>query len=97
MQHLNLIWQSMFIVCLKNYTVSHQAVVVHSSNSTTRHAEAGWSLWVSGQPGLQSEHHDNQDYTGKPCHENKQAGKQYNFPLAAVGSLLIHRIKESVM
>ena len=34
-------------------------------NPSTREAEAGGSLWVWGQPGLQSA--DNQDYTKKPC------------------------------
>ena len=33
-------------------------------------------LWVQGQPGLQSEFQDSQDYTEKPCIENKQTNKQ---------------------
>jgi hypothetical protein len=28
---------------------------MHSFNPSTQEAEAGWSLWVRGQPGLQSE------------------------------------------
>jgi hypothetical protein len=39
-------------------------------NSSTQEAEAGGSLWVQGQLGLQSEFHDNQSYTVRLCLEN---------------------------
>jgi hypothetical protein len=43
--------------------------VVYNFNAGTRETEAGTSLWVQGQPGLQSEFLDSQgqDYTEKPC------------------------------
>ena len=47
------------------------AVVVHAFDSSTQKAEAGGSLRVGGQPGLQSEYQDSQGYTEKPCLENK--------------------------
>ena len=43
-------------------------MVTHSLHPSTREAEAGGSLWVQGQPGLQSEFQDSQSfYTEKPC------------------------------
>jgi hypothetical protein len=36
-------------------------------------------LWVQGQPALQSEFQDSQDYTGKPCLLKKK--KQYYYLL----------------
>jgi hypothetical protein len=41
-------------------------VLVHAFNpSTSRQRQA--DFWVWGQPGLQSEFQDSQDYTEKPC------------------------------
>ena len=43
-------------------------MVVKSFNPSTQEAEAGGSLWVQGQPGLQSEFQDSQGcYIEKPC------------------------------
>ena len=50
------------------------AVVVHAFNSSTWKAEAGTFL-SQGQPCLQSEFQDIQDYTEKPCLENKNTRK----------------------
>jgi hypothetical protein len=36
------------------------AMVVHASNLSTQETETGGSLWVQGQPGLQS------DFSGQP-------------------------------
>ena len=42
----------------------NQAVVEHAFNpSTQRGREAGGSLWVWGQPGLQSKFQESQSYT----------------------------------
>jgi hypothetical protein len=38
--------------------------------------EAGRSLWVRGQPDLQSEFQDSQGYTEKPCLRKKKKAKQ---------------------
>ena len=52
---------------LRIYMVS-QAVVAHAFQPTIWEAEAGTSLWVQGQPSLQSEFQDSQDcYTAKLC------------------------------
>jgi hypothetical protein len=49
-------------------TLSHRTVVVRTFNPTTQEARLGGSLWVWGQPGLQSEFQNNQSYTeGKLC------------------------------
>jgi hypothetical protein len=45
--------------------VSH-LVVAHAFSSSAQEAEAGGSLRVQGQPGLQSEFQDSQGYTEKP-------------------------------
>ena len=45
-------------------------MVAHAFNPTTWKAEAGGFLSL-GQPGLQSEFQDRQDYTEKPCLKNK--------------------------
>ena len=50
-------------------------MVAHTFTPSTREAEAGGSLWVQDQPGLQSKLHDSQDYVEKPCLE-KQAKKK---------------------
>jgi hypothetical protein len=41
-------------------------VVAQTFNPSTWEAEAVRSLWVQGQPGLQSEFQDSQGYTVKP-------------------------------
>jgi hypothetical protein len=46
-------------------------VVGHAFDPSTWEAEASEDFWVLGQPGLQSEFQDSQDYTEKPCLENK--------------------------
>jgi hypothetical protein len=48
--------------------VGSKAVVVHTFNPSTWEAEQV-DFWVQGQPGLQSEFQDNQDYKEKPCLE----------------------------
>jgi hypothetical protein len=46
--------------------------VAHASNPSTWEAEAGRSLRVQSQPGLQSEFQDSQSYyTEKPCLKKK--------------------------
>ena len=54
--------------------------MAHSFNPSTKEAEAGRSLWVQGQPGLQSEFQDSQGYTEKPCLEkpNNQTKQNQN-------------------
>ena len=53
--------------------------MVHTFNPDTQQAEAGGSMWVQGQPGLQSEFQDSQDcYTEKPSLK-KQKQKQDDF------------------
>jgi hypothetical protein len=37
-------------------------MVAHVFHPSTQEAEAGGSLWVRGQPGLQSEFQESQDY-----------------------------------
>ena len=49
-------------------------MVVHTFNPSSLEAEAGWFLWVPGQPGLQGEFQDSQGYTEKPY--LKQTNKQ---------------------
>ena len=50
-------------------------VVVPAFNPSTREAEAGGSLYVRGQPGLQSECQDSQSCTEKPCLEKPKKPK----------------------
>ena len=40
---------------------------------STQEAEAGGSLWVRGQPGLQSEFQSSQDYTVRLCLKKKNS------------------------
>jgi hypothetical protein len=49
-------------------------MVVHAFNTSTWEAEAGRSLWVRGQPSLESEFQDSQGYAEKSClqKQNKQ-------------------------
>ena len=59
-------------------------MVAHAFNPSTREAEASGSLWVLGQPGLQSEFQDrHQSYReilsrGKKKTNQKQTNKQTN-------------------
>jgi len=41
--------------------------MAHAFNPSTQEAEASGSLWVLGQPGLQSEFQDSQSYAEKSC------------------------------
>ena len=54
-------------------------VMAQAFNPSTQEAEASESQWVQGQPGLQSEFQDSQDYyTEKPClkkNRNKKGKK----------------------
>ena len=52
-------------------------MVALAFNPSTREAEAG-DFWVRGQPGLQSEFQDSQDYTEKPCLKKTKNKKQKN-------------------
>ena len=53
-------------------------MVVHTFNLSTWEAEAGGSLWIQGQPGLQSEFQDSQGCTEKPYLKRQKATKQQN-------------------
>jgi hypothetical protein len=53
--------------------------VVHTFTPSTWEAEAGESLRVQGQPGLQSEFQNNQVYTEKHCLEKNQNHKPPEF------------------
>ena len=52
-------------------------MVAHTFNPSTQEVEAGRSLWVQGQPGLQSELQDSQDYTVKPYLEKQKQNKTH--------------------
>jgi hypothetical protein len=65
-----------------------QEVVTHTFNPSTQEAETSGSLWVQGQPDLQSEFQDNQDYTEKPCLKEKK--KESSSTNAKCSSSLIH-------
>ena len=55
------------------------SMVAHTFDPNTWEAEAGGFLWIRGQPGLQSEVQNNQDYTEKLSQNaSKQASKQTN-------------------
>jgi hypothetical protein len=45
---------------------------MHTFNPRTPEAEAGGSLLVQGQTGLQIKYQDSQVYTEKPCLESSQ-------------------------
>jgi hypothetical protein len=51
-------------------------MVARAFNSSTWEVEAGRSLWVWGQSGLQKEFQDSQDYTEKPCFEKQNKQKK---------------------
>ena len=51
---------------------SSRAVVAHTFNPSNWEAEAGRSLRVRGQPGLQRVFQDNQGNTEKPCLEKRE-------------------------
>jgi hypothetical protein len=48
---------------------------MYTFNSITQEAEAGGSLGVQGQPGLQSEFQDSYGYTKKPSLEETTTNK----------------------
>jgi hypothetical protein len=50
-------------------------MLVCAFNPSTQEANAGGSLWVQDQPGLQSEFQDCQSYV-ETLSQNKQASKQ---------------------
>ena len=52
-------------------------MLVHAFNPSTQEAGAGGSLWVWGQPGLQSEFQDNHGYTDKPCFEKQNKNTKH--------------------
>ena len=52
-------------------------MVAHAFNPTTWKAEAGG---VRGQPGLQSEFQDSQNYTEKTCRGKKEKKKKEEHP-----------------
>ena len=56
----------LFLKCsFKRY--NYKGVVVLAFNPSIQHSEAGGSLWVRGQSGLQSVFQDSQGYKDKPC------------------------------
>ena len=56
---------------------SSRAVVAHAFNPSTREAEAGGSLWVRGQPGLQElVPGQAPKITEKPCLKKKKKKKK---------------------
>ena len=48
------------------------SIVMHTFNPNTRETVAGGSLWVQGQPYLQIEFQDSQDYVERPCFKWKK-------------------------
>jgi hypothetical protein len=66
---IQLLWSS----CLnsaKNKNI--KLVVAHTFSPSTQEAQAGGSLWVGGQPSLQSQFQYRQGYTEKPCLKKAQ-------------------------
>jgi hypothetical protein len=60
--------------------------MAHTFNPSTQEAEAGRSLWVQGQPGLQSEFQDIQGYIVTHClkkAEKKEKKSYVNASLSA--------------
>jgi hypothetical protein len=51
---------------------------LYSSNPSTQEAEAGGSLWVQGQSGLQNEFQDSQGYIVRPGYKTKQNKTKQN-------------------
>ena len=45
--------------------------MTHAFNPNTREVEAGGSLWIQGQPSLQTKFQDSQGYRVKPWLINK--------------------------
>ena len=43
-----------------------RVVMMHTLSPSTQEAEADRSLWIRGQPGVQSEFQDSQNYTEEP-------------------------------
>ena len=63
---------SLFIKTVKIVSEPGEVEVVHAFTPTTREAEAGESLGVQGQPGLQSEFQDSKGYTEKRSRKPKK-------------------------
>jgi hypothetical protein len=61
--------QSLLLINFKRIQVLSQA---HTFHSSTWEAGTGGSFWVQGQPGLQSEIQDSQDYTEKLWLKNQK-------------------------
>jgi hypothetical protein len=63
---------------LEKYGRGEPNTVTHSFNPSTQEAGAGRSLWVLGQPGLQSEFQDSPVLLRELClkNQNKQANQQ---------------------
>jgi hypothetical protein len=60
-------------------------MVAHAFNPNTPEAEAGGFLNpIRGQPGLQSEFHDSQGYTEKPCLEKPKKKKKKSLALSCL-------------
>lgn len=59
---------------------------MHTFDPSTQEAETGESLKVQGQPTLQSELQDIQDYTEKPCFEKIKKKKKKGFIFVCVCS-----------
>ena len=56
-----------------------KAVMLHTFSPKTWEVEAGRSLWVQGQPALQTEFQASQGYTEKPTNNTKwQLGQRRN-------------------
>jgi hypothetical protein len=56
----------------------NRAVVAHTFNPNTWEAEVDRSLWVRGQPSLQSEFQDSQGYTEKLSQNKTKRNKKWN-------------------
>ena len=68
-----LLSRCMHYILLHVHPLTCRVVVAQTFNPSTQEAEAGRSLWVQSQPGLQSESQDSQDcYIEKPCPTNQK-------------------------
>jgi hypothetical protein len=72
------------------------AVVAHTFKARTQEAKAGGSLWVWGQPGLQSEFQDRQGYPEKTKTSQRIIfWSNICFSLSALfkGTIILHTIE----